>query len=63
MTGQDVQREILKKMMPSQKLHLAMRLYYSAWELKSAWLRHLHKDWSDEQIRQEVKRIFTNAGS
>jgi len=63
MAGQDVQREILKKMTPTQKLQLSMRLYYSAWELKSAWLRQLHKDWSDDQIRQEVKRIFTNAGS
>ncbi len=63
MTGQDVQREIFRKMTPAQKLHLSMRLYYSAWELKSAWLRQLHKDWSDEQIKQEVKRIFTNAGS
>jgi len=63
MTGQDIQNEILRKMKPAQKLHLTMSLYYSAWEFKAAWLRQLHKDWSDEQIEQAVKEIFTNAGS
>jgi hypothetical protein len=63
MTGQEVQREIFQKMTPEQKLHLSMRLYYSAWELKSAWLRQIHPDWTQEQIQQEVRRIFTNAGN
>lgn len=63
MTQADIQREILKKMTPSQKLHLSMRLYYSAWELKSAWLRLLHKNWTEQQTENEVKRIFQNAGS
>ena len=61
MTGQEIQNEILRKMTPAKKLQLAMNLYYSAWRLKAAWLRELHKDWSDKQIEQEVKRIFTNA--
>lgn len=50
-------------MTPEQKLHLALRLYYSAWELKSAWLKSLHDNWTEQQIDKEVKRIFTNAGS
>jgi hypothetical protein len=48
-------------MTPEQKLRLAMNLYYSAWEIKAAWLRELHKDWSDEQIEQAVREIFVNA--
>ncbi len=63
MTGQEIQSEILRKMTPTQKLQLAMRLYYSAWEFKAAWLRELHKDWSNEQVAHEVRRIFANAGS
>lgn len=63
MTGQEIQDEILRKMTPEQKLRLAMNLYYSAWELKAAWLRELHKDWSDEQIEQAVREIFVNARS
>jgi hypothetical protein len=63
MLEQNIQREILKKMTPEQKLHLALRLYYSAWELKAAWLKSLHDNWSEQEIDKEVKRIFTNAGS
>jgi hypothetical protein len=63
MTGQEIQNEILRKMTPTHKLQLAMRLYYSAWELKTAWLKEVHKDWSNEQVEQEVKRIFANARS
>ncbi|MBU1259832.1 MAG: hypothetical protein KJ757_00940 [Planctomycetes bacterium] len=63
MTGQEIQNEILRKMTPTQKVRLAMRLYYSAWEFKAAWLKEIHKDWSSTQIEQEVKRIFTNARS
>jgi hypothetical protein len=63
MTEQNIQYNILKKLTPSQKLHLSMRLYYSSWELKSAWLHLLHSDWSEQQIQREVKRIFSNAGS
>ena len=63
MIENDIQQQILRKMTPAQKLRLSMRLYYSAWELKSAWLRFLHKNWTEQQINQEVKRIFTHAGS
>ena len=63
MTGQEIQNEILRKMTPTQKIRLAMRLYYSAWQFKTAWLKEIHKDWSNTQIEQEVKRIFTDARS
>jgi len=59
----EIQNEIMQKMTPTQKVRLALKLYYSAWELKIAWLKQIHNDWSDNQIEQEVKRIFGNARS
>ena len=43
------------------RLSLAEQLYWSARELKTAWLRSQHCDWTDEQIAGEVRRIFTHA--
>lgn len=57
------QYEFLKKMSPQQKLEASMNLYYSAKELKFAWLSQLHSDWSDQKIRQVVRETFVNARS
>ena len=54
--------EIMKKMTPEQKLKAAENLYWSARRLKAAWLRHIHPDWSEDEVQQEVKRIFIEAG-
>ena len=62
MTQNDVQIEIFKAMTPQQKLEAAMGLYDMAKALKTAWIRQLHKDWSDEQVADAVREIFTNAG-
>ena len=59
----DVQNEILRKMSPQQKLEAAMNLYYSAKELKTAWLRQLHTEWSDQKIKQTAREVFANARS
>lgn len=59
----ETQYEYLKKMSPQQKLEASMNLYYSARKLKEAWLRQLHSDWSDQQIKKAVKEAFVNAGS
>ena len=58
-----IQYEFLKKMSPQQKLEVAMNLYYSAKELKSAWLSQLHGEWSEQEIKQAVKEAFVNARS
>jgi len=63
MAQQKVQDEILRKMTPQQKLEVAMNLYYSARELKAAWVRQLHEDWSDQQVAEAVREVFVNAGS
>jgi hypothetical protein len=55
--------EIVKKMTPEQKLNAAAQMYWGARELKAAMLRHLHADWSEEKIEQEVRYAFLTARS
>jgi hypothetical protein len=52
---------ILRRMRPERRLALAEGLYWSAREMKKAWIRAQHADWSDEQVSREVTRIFRNA--
>ena len=63
MAQQKVQDEILRAMTPHQKLQAAMNLYYSARQLKAAWIRQQHKDWSEKQVEEAVREIFVNARS
>jgi hypothetical protein len=63
MAQQKLQDKILRQMTPQQKVDLAMNLYYSARELKSAWIRQLHEDWSDQQVAEAVREVFVNARS
>lgn len=56
-----VQREIFSKMTPTQKLRAAARLRESAWELKAAWLRRKHPDWSEQAIETAVRKAFADA--
>ena len=53
--------EYIRAMTPEQKLNAAMRLYWSARELKAAGFRHLHPDWSEEKVQQEVRHAFLTA--
>jgi hypothetical protein len=53
----------LKKFTPERKLLLSLRLYYSAFELKSASLKKFHPELSDREIRDRVKHIFAHARS
>ena len=48
-------------MTPEQKLEVALRLYYSARELKAAALRAQHPGWSDVEIQEKVREIFLYA--
>ena len=61
MNGDDIQKEIFRKMTGGQKLKLSMRLYWSARRLKAAWLRQQHPDWTEGQIQKEVTEIFKHA--
>lgn len=58
---EDPQVEILRRMTPEQKLRAAERLYWSARELKAAWLRHEHPEWTEEQVEKAVRDAFAQS--
>lgn len=60
-TDNYIQDEILKKMSPEQKLQAAARMYNFAKKLKTAFLAQQHPDWTEEQVENEVRKIFANA--
>ena len=57
------QIEIFKKMSPSKKIEVAMRLYASAKELKRAGIKMLHPNWSEKEVEQELYKVFLYARS
>ena len=52
------QIKIFQAMSPSQKLQAALRLYYSARQLKVAGLRKQHPEWSEKKIAEKVRQFF-----
>ena len=52
------QIEILRAMSGARRLEMAEALYWFAREMKLAGLRFQHPDWSEEQLNQEVRRLF-----
>ena len=55
------QKRIFQSMAPEQKLNVALRLYYSAKELKEVGLRVQHPDWNEEMIKDKLREIFLYA--
>lgn len=55
------QTEILKKMSPAKKWAVASQLYWTAYNLKKAWVKKQHPDWSENLIQEEVKKAFMYA--
>jgi hypothetical protein len=55
--------EILRRMTPEEKIEASFKLYWEAREFKAAGLRMLHPDWTEEQVQEEVRRIFFHARS
>lgn len=53
--------ESLRRMTGEQKLRSAVALYWAARNLKAARLREQYPSWSEAQIQQRVKEIFTHA--
>lgn len=54
----DIQTEIFRRMTPTQKLAASMRLYWSARELKAAWFRSEHPEWTEAQVKAAVREAF-----
>jgi hypothetical protein len=52
------QKRIFQSMTPEQKLKVALRLYYSARELKAAGLRMFQPNWDEDTIQKKVREIF-----
>ena len=55
------QIELYRLMSPSQKIRIALRLYYSAWQLKESGLRVHHPEWTQEELQEKTKEIFLYA--
>ena len=55
------QKHIFQSMTPEQKLKIALRLYYSARQLKAAGLRVQNPDWTKGEIQNKLREIFLYA--
>jgi hypothetical protein len=55
------QRRIFRSLTPEKKLKIALRLYYSARDMKAAGLRMQNPDWTEEKIQTKVREIFLYA--
>jgi len=52
---------IYRAMTPERRLRIAEQLYWTARKIKTAGVRAQHPDWPEEQINEEVRRIFLHA--
>jgi len=57
------QKKAYWAMTPEQKLRVALDLYYSAREFKTAGLKKQHPEWTEDDIRQKVREIFLYASA
>lgn len=55
------QKKIYQSMPPEEKLNIALRLYDSARQLKTAALHCDHPDWTEEEVQEKVREIFLYA--
>ncbi len=56
-----VEQNVLTDPIYQKRLEQSLRLYYSAWELKFAAIKHFNPELSDEEITKKVKEIFMYA--
>lgn len=52
-----------RAMTPAERWQQAVLLYWQARRLREAHERALHPDWSDDQVREHVKKIFLRAST
>jgi hypothetical protein len=57
----EIQIEIFKNMTPEEKLKVAERLYWSAFELRYAAFKTQFPELSDEEINQKTVKYFIQA--
>lgn len=59
----DLQRQLVGRMSPEEKLRVSEALRVAAWDLKAGWLRGLHSDWSELQVQEAVRQCFRDSGA
>ncbi|NOS68850.1 MAG: hypothetical protein HOP33_02870 [Verrucomicrobia bacterium] len=52
---------MLRRMTPGQRWDAAHRLYWTMRRHKAAFLQSQHPDWTEQQVTNEVRRIFSHA--
>jgi hypothetical protein len=52
----NIQRDILRRMAPEERLRLAFEMSDLAHDLCRARIRQQHPDWTDEQVVREMVR-------
>jgi hypothetical protein len=57
----DVVDKTIRNYTPAQKWEQAVKLRQLAWDMKFAFVRSNHPQWSEEELRKVVKEIFLNA--
>jgi len=55
------QLEVLRRLTPEERYRASREMYWMLRQHKTAFLRSLHPDWSDEHVEAEVRQIFLNA--
>ncbi len=58
MTITDTEREIFRKMTPSDKLRLVGSIHMQARAWKRAAFKAQHPNWTTEQLDRHVKEVF-----
>jgi hypothetical protein len=53
-----MQFEIYRRMTPQERLLHADRLYWSARALREAAERARHPEWSEDEVKSHVRRVF-----
>jgi hypothetical protein len=56
--AEKIHAEALSKMTFAQKWERICELRETAWKLKAANLRSQHRDWSESQVHDAVRKIF-----
>ena len=55
-TGEEAR--ILRAMTPQKRLEVAFGLYRTVYQLKAAYLRKIHPDWSEQKIDSYMRELF-----
>lgn len=59
----ELQRQLISRMSPEEKLRASEALRTAAWSLKAAWIQGLHPDWSELQVQEAVWRCFCDSST